>query len=383
MTDRALWWRALARIATPPLTALAERRLRTAMPIETRPGHPEAREQFTHLEALGQTLAGVAPWLDAEGLEGEEAAARARLVEAAREAIDAATDPASPDYCNYTEGYQPVVDAAFLAHGLLRGWRTLWEPLPDRVKANVIAALRATRERRPWYNNWLLFAAMVEAFLHDAGAGWDPMRVDFAIKKHLEWYLGDGHYGDGHEFHWDYYNSFVIQPMLVTVLEHLGHHQASEWAPFVETTRRRMIRYAAVQERLIAPDGTFPPIGRSLVYRFGAFQALGEVARRGWLPAEIQPAQVRCALTAVLRRLIDAPGTFDAEGWLTIGLAGHQPALGEAYISTGSTYLCTVGFLPLGLPPSAPFWSDPPAPWTSQRIWGGENLPADHALKKA
>jgi len=27
-----------------------------------------------------------------------------------------------------------------------------------------------------------------------------------------------------------------------------------------------------------------------------------------------------------------------------------------------------------------PFWSDPPARWTSQRLWLGESLPADHAI---
>ncbi len=32
------------------------------------------------------------------------------------------------------------------------------------------------------------------------------------------WYLGDGVYGDGPKFRWDYYNSFVIQPMYVDVL---------------------------------------------------------------------------------------------------------------------------------------------------------------------
>ncbi|MCB0161856.1 MAG: DUF2264 domain-containing protein, partial [Caldilineaceae bacterium] len=99
------------------------------------------------------------------------------------------------------------------------------------------------------------------------------------------------------------------------------------------------------------------------------------------LPAELAPAQVREALTAVIRRMIEAPGTFDDDGWLRIGFAGRQPDLGEGYISTGSLYLCAAGLLPLGLPPSHPFWRDPPVPWTAQRIWRGDNLPSDHALR--
>jgi hypothetical protein len=54
---------------------------------------------------------------------------------------------------------------------------------------------------------------------------------------------------------------------------------------------------------------------------------------------------------------------------------------GRRYISTGSLYLCSVGLLPLGLPPEDPFWSAPPSAWTSQRIWAGEDLPCDHALR--
>jgi hypothetical protein len=65
---------------------------------------------------------------------------------------------------------------------------------------------------------------------------------------------------------------------------------------------------------------------------------------------------------------------------LRVGFCGHQPALGETYISTGSLYLCSVGLLALGLPPSNKFWSDPPAKWTQQRLWSGEPLSADAAL---
>lgn len=80
-----------------------------------------------------------------------------------------------------------------------------------------------------------------------------------------------------------------------------------------------------------------------------------------------------------MRRMIERPGTFDAKGWLTIGFAGHQPSLGEPYISTGSLYLCAAAWLPLGLPSSDLFWSGPAKPWTEARIWNGEDLPADHA----
>ena len=104
------------------------------------------------------------------------------------------------------------------------------------------------------------------------------------------------------------------------------------------------------------------------------------MALRRELPDNISPAQVRSALTAVIRRMIEASGTFDDRGWLTVGFCGHQPSVGERYISTGSAYLCSAALLPLGLPASDPFWSSPAQPWTGKKIWNGENVPIDHAL---
>ena len=77
----------------------------------------------------------------------------------------------------------------------------------------------------PGFNNWLLFSATVEAGLHALGAHWDRMRVDYALRQHEQWYKGDGAYGDGPDFHWDYYNSFVIQPMLLDVLDACGQDE--------------------------------------------------------------------------------------------------------------------------------------------------------------
>jgi hypothetical protein len=110
------------------------------------------------------------------------------------------------------------------------------------------------------------------------------------------------------------------------------------------------------------------------------FQVLSEMALMHRLPASFDPGAVRSALTAVVRKMIEAPGTFDAHGWLQIGAVGHQPSIGEGYISTGSLYLCAVGLLQLGLPPDDPFWTAPAGAWTQKRIWAGEDVPADHAI---
>jgi hypothetical protein len=143
---------------------------------------------------------------------------------------------------------------------------------------------------------------------------------------------------------------------------------------------KRARRYAQIQEMLISPDGTYPVIGRSSAYRFGCFQLLSQIALMGAIPADLKAQQVRAALYAVIRRQVEAPGTFDNKGWLQIGVYGHQPNMGETYISTGSLYLCSEAFLMLGLPSSDPFWKGKDEDWTSKQIWSGENTNHDHAV---
>ena len=379
--DRAYWFGMMRRICEPVIENLAAQTLRTRMPVEApaAPGdHP--RKDYAHLEAFGRTVAGVAPWIELPEKPREEAVQGARLGELVRRGLDHATDPASPDALNFTRGGQPLVDAAFLAYGLVLAPQTLWRPLPDEVKTRVIATLRTTRQIQAGSSNWLLFPAMIEAFLAVAGSEWQAEPIDRALSAHESWYKGDGTYGDGSDFHWDYYNSYVIQPFLLTLLTAL-QPVTDRWRSHLARVSARGVRYAAIQERLIAPDGSFPALGRSMTYRTGAFHHLAHQAWRGTLPAEVAPAQIRCALTAVIRRTLEPAGTFDAGGWLQIGLAGQQPSLAEPYISTGSLYLCSLVFHPLGLPATHRFWRDPAVDWTQRRIWSGADSPADHALQ--
>jgi hypothetical protein len=380
--DRAYWFSMLRRIAEPMLMNLAANQLRERMPVEATANAVEGRRKFTHLEAFGRTLAGISPWLALENKPAAEAQLGKRFAELARQGLVHATDPQAKDFMNFTSGSQPLVDAAFMVHGILRARRELWDKLDAAVQKQVIAALQGVRKIKPGNNNWLLFSAMVETFLASVGAEWNAESIETALRSHEQWYKGDGVYGDGTDFHWDYYNSFVIQPFLIDVLEHIGK-VTPRWAGMLDSVLLRARRYAAVQERLISPDGSFPPLGRSLAYRCGAFHLLAQMALRRQLPEGVSTGQVRSALSAVIHRTLHAPDTFDANGWLRVGLCGHQPSLGETYISTGSLYLCTVAFVPLGLPVNDAFWAEPASDWTSRKVWSGKDLRADHALAGA
>src|SRR5437763_15228899 len=126
-TDRQYWLDVLTRLAGPVLANLAEGRLRQRMPVEIAPaGNPERRD-YTHLEAVGRLFTGIAPWLELGGDASPEGEQRQRYADLARRGLRAATDRRSPDFLNFARGRQPLVDAAFLAHAIVRAPRALWQ----------------------------------------------------------------------------------------------------------------------------------------------------------------------------------------------------------------------------------------------------------------
>lgn len=377
-SDRVVWINHAVKLATPVLSRLAAGEMAKTMPVEA--AHPLDRIHYTYLEAFGRLLAGIAPWLGATGTDPSEDKVRLSMLALAQKSLDSATNPQSPDFMNFTRGSQPLVDAAFLALGLLRAPDALWHPLPQAVQRQIIQALESTRTIAiPKSSNWVLFPAMIETALMIFGQPTLEPRLEECLRHMLQWYKGDGVYGDGPLFHWDYYNSFVIHPMLLEILSHLTRTDA-RFSSLLEMETNRARRFAVIQERLIAPDATFPCFGRSITYRLGVFHCLAQTALRGDLPPPLQPAQVRSALTAVMKRVFNAPGTFNDAGWLQVGLYGHQPTLAETYISTGSLYLTATVLLPLGLSPDNPFWKGSRTEWTSRQVWSGQAVLADHAL---
>ena len=77
-----------------------------------------------------------------------------------------------------------------------------------------------------------MFSATIEAALLEFTGECELNPIHYALKRHKEWYKGDGWYGDGRNFHLDYYNSYVIQPMLIDVLSVMKKHEV-EGADFM------------------------------------------------------------------------------------------------------------------------------------------------------
>ncbi len=380
ISDRDYTAQLLYRIAEPVLRNLSFQTLKKQMPLQQPKDYNTDAAQLSYLEAFGRTICGIAPWLRLPDDSTKEGQMRKELRQYALNGMAHAVDPKSADYMNFRRLEPPIVHAAHLCQGLLRAPEILWHPLDSSVKANFVTELKALRRIKGPYNNWLLFAGMIETFLLFIEEEYEPLRIMVAIKKIQEWYVGDGWYRDGVHFAFDYYNGYVIHSMLIDILEVAKHHKLAKPEEY-EQALARMQRFAVIQERLIAPDGTFPVVGRSMTYRTAAFQPLAQLALMRKLPEEISGAQVRCALTAVMKKIFEAKGTFDAKGWLQLGLAGYQPSLADVYTSTGSLYICTEGFLALGLPANDAFWTAPAQQWTAQKVWSGADLVRDHNLE--
>lgn len=377
LDDRAFWVELLYEMSAPVLRNMSKGELRKNMPLEFSPIWDNRNSNVAYMEAFGRLMAGIAPWLALPDDDTPEGKKRKQLREWALLSYANAVNPDSPDYLLWIGANQVLVDAAFIAHSFIRAPETLWEPLDEITQQRYIERFRRLRTIRPAYNNWLLFRCMIEAFFISIGEEFDAYVIDTAIRKMNEWYVGDGWYSDGPDFALDYYNSFVIHPMLVEIIEVLDSNRVFSPVGF-DLALRRMQRHNQQLERLIAPDASFPPIGRSLTYRMAAFQSLALSAWKYGLPATMTNGQVRNALTSVMRRMFSAEGNFCEKGFLRLGFVGHQPELADPYTNNGSVYLTSVVFLPLGLPADHDFWTSPAEDWTSLKIWNGKAVLRDY-----
>ena len=113
----------LTRIADPVLVNLSNNTLKKNMPYESLGN----RRRFSHLEAVGRLVCGIAPWLELGPDDTQEGKLRERYIQLVVKGLKQAVDPQSADYLMFDNRHaQPLVDAAFLVQGLLRAPGQLW-----------------------------------------------------------------------------------------------------------------------------------------------------------------------------------------------------------------------------------------------------------------
>ena len=90
---REEWCDQMTSLVTPPLEAMANGRLRETMPRECAEDRDDYCATVCHLEILGRSLAGIAPWLALDQAPENEASAQQRLQQWSRDAITHGLDP--------------------------------------------------------------------------------------------------------------------------------------------------------------------------------------------------------------------------------------------------------------------------------------------------
>ena len=375
--DRIFWVETLQKIALPVLMNLKKDSLRKNMVLE--PKNAES-EKFAYLSAFARVFNGIAPWLELGSNESEEGRLREKYIDLTIDAISVAVNPKKNDYIFYNEPKQSLADMAFFAQGLLRSKNQIWLSLPMDVQAKIIEQLKNTRLIAPYENHWLLYTSLIEATLLEFTGECDKKRLMYAIQKFRdEWYIGDGIYKDGDDFASNYYNSLIIHPFLNDILFVMRKYGLSD-GEFLDVQLMRSSRLSSQLERCISPEGNYPIIGKSIAFRTGIFHTLSQVSLLKALPKNMAHAQVRAALTKVLRNLFEGNQNFIKDNWLALGLNGHQAGIAETDVNTGSLYLCCAVFLPLGLDSNDPFWNDESEEWTSLKAWNGRETGIDQSI---
>lgn len=314
--------------------------------------------------------------------DGMEGFARSFLIAAARlgggqgdplghaewyaDGLAAATDPAGLGRWPRAVGFedwphagitQPAVEAANLAFGLALCREQVWDRLAEPVRERLADWLAHHARLRVWqHNNWLLFPAVVEAFLESVGIPVEGGHGAENVERVESWYLGDGWYNDGPPAapgrNVDHYNSWVFQPFLWQWYQLRGDAEPA-WR--AERFRTRLAEFASSYALLFGAVGAPLHLGRSLAYRHAVLGGLWTAGLAG--VDSLGPAEVRgiAGRTLDYFRRLGVDGTeAPSLGW---GAREFLPAVQE-YSGPGSSYFAGMGFLGLAAPASHPLWTD-------------------------
>lgn len=366
------WKKCMLKIAKPVLESCASDNLKKNMPLYS--NNVERAEKYSHLEALGRTILGISLWIENETEDVDKEIIR----ELAIKSIVNAVNENANDYMNWDQGDQPLVDAAFMALGILQAKEQLWHKLPRETKNKLMHEMKKTRKIAPWRSNWILFSAIIEVFIYEFEGEDSCVKsvIDYAVSQFEQWYVGDGFYKDGDSFHFDYYESIVIHPFLLEISKRIPWIQHEKYIT-------RSLRYSKILLNLINKDGTYPLIGRSLCYRGGVFHLLAKIAGENLMKENVNENikvngnEIRASLTAVLNKYMNAD-LFDSEGWLKVGVVSQQFGLAEEYVNTGSLYMFMSMFLVLG---NDEIWNGEKCFGSSLRAWDGVDVQFDNSLE--
>ena len=290
--------------------------------------------------------------------------------------LAAAMEPGGPDRWGRAIGVdeikqwngtpQPIVEAANLAFGLALCRTRVWDGLDGGLRERTADWLAHHAAKHGSDNNWLLFTAVIEAFLRSAGYDVPGGHAAADVDRFESWYLGDGWYNDGpvspttgHGNRVDHYNSWVIQPFLWQWYQ-LTEQPAARRGQFLD----RLGEFADSYALLFAADGSPLHQGRSLTYRQAVLGGLWAAGLAGVGGAAA--GATRRLASGVLRHFTELGVGVDAAPSLGRSAAPFL-SMCQVYSGPGSPYFAGMGFLGLAAPADHPLWTEPEQPQPAER----------------
>lgn len=299
-------------------------------------------DSVAEMEGFSRVLWGMAPLL-AGGGDSE-------LLNIYIEGIRNGSNPMHEEYWgNVNDFDQRLVEMAAMGFALMMAPEKLWQPLSEEEKINFSNWLLQINNHKVYDCNWVLFIMMVNIGLKNVGAKYDKEKIEYALNKIEDFYIGEGWYADGYNGHADYYIPFAI------------HYYCLIYAKIMESEdpersklyKGRALTFAKDFINWFAEDGAAIPYGRSQTYRFSqsAFWS-------AFVFAEVEGMDLGVIKGIILRNLrwwFEKP-IFNADGSLTIGYAYPNLIMAENYNSPGSPYWALKTFLILCLQDKHSFW---------------------------
>lgn len=313
-----------------------------------------AQDDVDLLEGFARTFLLAA--LRLAGAQGNLGGIMAETAQRYARALDAGTDPASPErWPRLTDHGQATVEATAVVLGLHFSRRWVWETLPQRVRDNTAAWLNDSAQTFGADNNHVMFAATIQAFLASAGYGHDAPGIEAALARIEDWYVGDGWYSDGEGRRFDHYNAWTFHLYPFFILDLLGEADSTGRR---QVYRDRLAAFVHGYSHLFGADGAPLIQGRSLIYRWGVAAPFWMALREGI--TVVPPGQTRRLASGMLKYFLD--GGAAPDGVLSLGWYGTNNSILQSYNSPGSPQWAAKGFLGLLLQPDHPAWTEPEQP---------------------
>jgi hypothetical protein len=245
---------------------------------------------------------------------------------------------------------QTIVETSLLAVCLNVARTQLWDPLPETTKNELAGWMNAVSHQLTVdINNWNMFPIITQLGLRRLGMPHDTAIVDALLVSVEKFHHADGWYADGYYRQFDYYVPEAIYLLII----------AAAWTgegEFRERVYRRAATFARDYALFFDADGRNIGYGRSRSYKFSASYFFAMCAWAG-VPG-VDPGLCRSIITRNIGWYLRQP-LFAVDGRLLGGFGYSNERVDEVYIGPNSCAWAFQAFLPMALPATHPFWTDP------------------------